>query len=767
MTLSDLCNALINSSTVEHIENVLQELQAHPPGVLKWVPVGRENNRGTIESSADPGRSLVERVTNGIDAILEEEWVQHRGRPDCKNPREAASAWLGVPTDGLSRMSTRERQALADRVQIVVDEGGGKQLRTVTVRDFGIGMQPDEMPQTILSLSESNKVQKMYLAGAYGQGGSSTFAVSRYSVIASRKAGTDMVGVTLVRYEDLPAELYKHGRYVYLVVDGVIPRMAAPDSFPSGTLVRHIGYDLTGYPSPLGPSSVYGLLNRTLLDPVLPVWLEDRVHDYRRVIKGSRNALNGAVDEGDDSTRGPQLDHHMALYYVDLGHFGRIGIEYWVLQAPDRAHTRPTAAFVNPSKPIVLSVHGQSHAELPLRVVRKEAQLPYLAMRLIVHVDCNGLTPSAKRALFVSNREEARTGQVCERIEQEVVRALTSDDDLARLNQEARDRGLHERDEETEQEMRSEVARLLKIQGLDVLEAFGGVAVDAASETGDRPPTGTRRSRPELPPIEVNDPPTFIRFLGEKTRLYPEQRRYVRVESDAPPEYHTPNDPTRSRLNIIVRGDGVRIAGSTPIHGGRMRVICEALPAARLGTRGQLRLELSRPGQPALVAEQPFEIIERPPTKPGERRIAIPRFEIRPVDGPQDEMWATLGWPEDVSAIASSAEMTEGQLTIYYSTVFPKFQAHYGRFERQDPALGQSFVKRYEIWLAVHSLLLHQDQQAPSTTTEPAGQSASPIPEEALDVLERQERCRLATMSALFAVREVRAVQEQVAMEDV
>ena len=34
------------------------------------------------------------------------------------------------------------------------------------------------MKDTILSLNESNKIQKHYLAGTYGQGGSSTFAFS-------------------------------------------------------------------------------------------------------------------------------------------------------------------------------------------------------------------------------------------------------------------------------------------------------------------------------------------------------------------------------------------------------------------------------------------------------------------------------------------------------------------------------------------------------------------------------------------------------------
>ena len=117
-----------------------------------------------------------------------------------------------------------------------------------------------------------------------------------------------------------------------------------------GTLVKHFGYDLSGYPSPLGPNSLYGSLNTILFDPVMPIWLDDRVHSYRRVIKGSRNALNGAVDDGDERT-GPALSHNVPMFNVSLGDFGRIGIEYWVLEQPTRANKRPSAAFVNPAKP--------------------------------------------------------------------------------------------------------------------------------------------------------------------------------------------------------------------------------------------------------------------------------------------------------------------------------------------------------------------------------------------------------------------------------
>jgi hypothetical protein len=407
MRAEDLLLHLHAAAVASDVENAVAAFEEAVADRIAWVPVGRENNCGTIQSSADPGRALVERVTNAIDAVMEMEHERHQGQPLCLSPKEAASAWLNVPSAGLSAMTPRARQQLADRVVVTIKEGEDRQSRTVIVRDNGTGLTPEEMPATILSLSESNKLQKHYLAGAYGQGGSATYAVSRYSLIACRRQGTSQVGFTVVRYEDLPPNLFKMGRYVYLTLDGAVLVADAPDDFAPGTEVVHFGYDLTKYPSPVGPNSVYGLMNCVLFDPIIPVWLEDEVHRYRRVIKGSRNALNGAVDEGDDTTRGPSLSHNAPQYYVELGDFGRVGIEYWVLEAPRDPTSKPIAGFVNPYRPIVLTMLGQSHGEMPLSVVRKDAELPYLVTRLVCHVDCNDLSPQAKRTLFVSNREGA------------------------------------------------------------------------------------------------------------------------------------------------------------------------------------------------------------------------------------------------------------------------------------------------------------------------------------------------------------------------
>ena len=54
---------------------------------------GNENNSSNIEVSSDPGRSIMERVTNGIDSVLErlfeEQLGQHKDNPPS-TPQKAA-----------------------------------------------------------------------------------------------------------------------------------------------------------------------------------------------------------------------------------------------------------------------------------------------------------------------------------------------------------------------------------------------------------------------------------------------------------------------------------------------------------------------------------------------------------------------------------------------------------------------------------------------------------------------------------------------------
>jgi len=749
MTQAELFVLLDKASRSDEVASAIERYELESSDV-RWMPVGRENNKGTIEASSDPGRSLIERLTNGIDAVLEDEFIRHKGQPECQSPREAAQAWLGVPKGGLSTLSTKERQYLADRVVIEVAEGDGDaNQRLVTIEDHGTGILGAHFAATILSLSESNKIKKRYVVGTYGQGGSSTFACSKFTVIASRFAGSNRIAFTVAKYYEPPADdEAKVGNYVYLTNAGEVFEVdAAGHKFHTGTRVQHFGYDLTKYGGSLGPGSVYGLLNSVLFDPVIPVWLADKVHGYRRVIKSSRNALNGAVDEGDDSKKSPTISHSVPMYFVDLGDMGAIGIEYWVLEPYEK---QPIRAFVDPSKPIVLTLHGQSHAEMSQLLIRKDSDLPYLRQRLICHIDCNRLTPGAKRSLFVSNREEARRGKVHSRIEEEVVKALKSDDELLRLNADAREQGIQQQDQEAQKQMQSEVARLLRMQGISV-EMVGGTP---SAQGEDERPVKPRPPRPKPKPIETTEPPTFVRIVWGETdpiSFHPDQSRYLRVETDADSSYHNPSDSKSSRMNFIISGEGLSLAGTTPLSGGRMRVVLRCDAKSKVGAKGSIRVELARVGLPSLGDARDWEVVEPPVATQAKKAVSVPRIDPRAID-PTHSQWDILNWRADEpSYAASSSEMENGTLVVWYSTVFPSYAKEFSNLEQRDPALAKSFNTRYAIWLAVHSLLLQEDADVK--------EEESNISEESVEQFERLERCRIGRMSAMIAMREVRELK--------
>ncbi|MDE0149424.1 MAG: hypothetical protein OXM58_13725 [Rhodospirillaceae bacterium] len=760
MNEREFLNALLHATNTQQVEVALETYVAASPLVIGFEPVGRRpNNRGAIEVASDAGRSMIERVTNMLDALLELEHEQHRGIPNCRSPREAASAWLGVSEkDGLSALTRKERQDLAARAIVRLEPGEGSQSRILTTIDKGIGIEPDSLETTILSLNESNKIQKHYLAGTYGQGGSSTFAFCKYTLIVSRRRGSDRLGFTLVKYEDLPAEEFKTGRYVFLAThDSPLEVPAAAGDIEHGTIVRHFGYDLTGYTSVLGSKSVYGVLGRILFDPVSAIRFENQVNKWNRTIKGARNALNGAVDEGDDDTRGPSLDHHVPMFSVELGDYGSIGIEYWVLARLEtikgKKRTKPAENFVDATKPMVLTHNGQNHGDLTGRIIRDAkhgADLPFLQTqgRLICHVNCDRLSPNAKRQLFASTREQSREGHMLERIRSELIGALKADDELVRLNEEAREQSLKEKDEDTQKNMRREVAKLLRIAGA-ALEQTGGTK---DSEEGQQKIV-QRRPRPRPLPIEPKDPPTFLRIVWDDEKdipFYAGQRRYVRVETDANSDYHDPDDPSASRFNVAV-GDDLSVFGTSPLKGGRMRIGVECRDSVVVGSTGSIRIELYRKGLPALSDECEYRVVDPPMPKEPERRSTFPDFRVIPVAGPADDEWENICEDPDDTDVrrhASNFVMNEGTLYVYYCESFPRFTTEVRRFERQHETLAKSFRSRYETWLAVHSLLMYQETQS---------ESAPNLPEEAAEEMGRQERARLAVIAAMVASQEVKS----------
>ena len=719
---------------------------------LRWENIGgRENNAGTIEITSDPGRAFIERITNAIDAIIEQEHDTHNGIPECGNPREAVKAWLGVPPDGLNGLSQQARQQLADRLNIRIENGGeDKKSYTLTVTDNGIGISADRMPNTILSLNQENKLKKPYLAGTYGQGGSSTFWYSKYTLIAS--SDTDgHVAFTIIKYMDLPADQYDTGKYVYLTLNGSIACLN-DESFKRGTIIKHYGYDFYKYSGSVGPTSLYGLLSQMLFDPVLPFWLEHRIHDYRRSITGARNRLNKHVFRSETHDKQSSVEYNQSQYNLTVGNYGDIGIEYWVLEAPkDKKSKNPANGYIDSAKPVIFTRNGQNQHELTRLIIQKEAELPMLVNRLIVHINCDSITHDARRQLFSSNREQARKGEVLETIRKEIVRALKTDENLIRLNKEARDRALEQRDEDEERKTRQEVASLLRMRGIKV--SMGNVASkakDGKDKTDKKP-----RPTPRPPtPVSTCDPPTFINILPDNEKpleFYPGQRKYIRIKTNAADSYHRGYQNAENKINYYINSEAYKIVGSTPLADGNFRIIVDATDNTEIITEASLNIDLTRTSMSPISATKNCIVVERPEARDKSKTLTLPPFDFIPIEGPDDEKWGQRGWPDDDENFpAFDYDYASDELIIYYSAVYPDYTAKLRRFENHSDAKAKTYKKRYEVWLAVFSLIESEKAKKHPESTEEAAQN---------DKI--RNFSSTASLAALFAQRECDILEKE------
>ena len=107
MDETSFLNELLATDKLDEVRSLIDQFVESQSGWVSWRPVGdRTNNSGTIQAAGDPGRAILERITNGIDAVIELQHNEHHGKPECSSPKEAAQAWFGVPTAGMHKMSS-------------------------------------------------------------------------------------------------------------------------------------------------------------------------------------------------------------------------------------------------------------------------------------------------------------------------------------------------------------------------------------------------------------------------------------------------------------------------------------------------------------------------------------------------------------------------------------------------------------------------------------------------------------------------------------
>jgi hypothetical protein len=240
-----------------------------------------------------PINPAVERTINAMEALIELfrrlELLRDPNAPAPQSPREAVARYFNLPPlDQLPNLlnaningmpARRYARELARKILLQLQ--WDKKLRefSMVVRDYGIGQVPLRVHKTLLSLGSSDKGDKPYLIGVFGQGGSSAYAASEYSTVLSRRApdlldgNSDGIGWTIVKH------IFPKGRrddyFAYLAAhpDGRVPsfpiEVGDTVRFEHGSRFAHINYDF-GVGGAAITRNFYQLLNHALFNPVLP-----------------------------------------------------------------------------------------------------------------------------------------------------------------------------------------------------------------------------------------------------------------------------------------------------------------------------------------------------------------------------------------------------------------------------------------------------------------------------------------------------------------
>jgi hypothetical protein len=556
---------------------------------VSWRAVGDEaDNVHTVEVSTDPALAMLERVTNGIDALLD---LRARELDQTAvTPHEAAQKWWGIPLGGPGRMREDERFELGGRVRVTMEESGEDDRPTVVIQDQGTGQHPDDFPHTLMSLHRSNKKTKMHQMGQYNAGGSASYKFAGGTVVMSRlapalsSARSLEAGITVVRYNPLDPDKFKSGTYEYMVAkDGSVIRLASPElpELGFGTIIRLVSYLLPKYAkAAFGPkNSLWHLLHAALPEPALPVRIVETRHGRfrgmkreieNRTVLGLRHLLSrsGTSIYAEERT-------------VRLGESGSVVLRYFVLSDD----TEPDA-YVTSDHALALTMNGQRQGAKDRAWLQRRLELNFLGKRLIVLVDATGLTNAAKRQVFASTREHGVDTPLSNTILDRVIEELRSDDGLYELEALAKQRALNSATrtttEKVKRQLAGQVAAMLKGQ-------FQG------KKGGQEPPKPPPREPPRTPrpprPPQTDDSqmleiPDKLLILNSPVKVRAGGSASLRLEINAKNDFL----PTHAVQLQVVLGselkDYVSVGSTGRLLGGRVRVQLRASAAAPESSAG-------------------------------------------------------------------------------------------------------------------------------------------------------------------------------------
>ena len=433
-------NRYLSAAEVETILTPIEDNNSYD-----WRDLSDQNNNiGGVRMTGEEEHTLIERLTNSIDACLEKKARKYPEITRLKNPSQV-KAFLEEKQDPLTDKD------------VVVGIYPHDRKTNFYFEDKGIGILNENMPYSILKISGSHKKDKNYLMGFYGKGGSSVCNFSPFTIILTGR--DNQVSFTIIKYDD------KTRKYRYLVdinnLDGSFsfnekehaspPERHLPPKLNgmsfSGTTVIHIDYDIkktaiVDFQNIFDENMFKSLFKYTLHKPQTTEQTQQEIWH----LDGLGNKLHRVLDK-----------NHIRSTKIS-GIFDRnedIEITYFYIEK------KMSQKYVTDKRHrIFLTSNGQTHNRLPSTII-DEAKLGLLKDKLIIEVNCNHLSLDTKLEIFTSNRQgiDKKIGrEIEEQIKNFIANDPFLDEQLEKLEEEL----LNTSSTKDTKEIRQEFAEMMK-----------------------------------------------------------------------------------------------------------------------------------------------------------------------------------------------------------------------------------------------------------------------------------------------------------------
>jgi hypothetical protein len=466
----ELTIKLMTAETQEEVKSILVSYKLWDDKNA-WRYYGDiENNYSSIgnqQSEADA--SIVEKIINCDDAILlnacREVGVDPQSITEPQygfkliNQHILRKSKYKQEIEYLGELTKEEKELLSNKVAVSLTGLMNPKNPSITIADRGEGQTPDEIPNTILSLSKSNKMKISFVQGKFNMGGSGALKFAGengFQLVISRRnpkllsgdaSKRDLEwGVTIVRREP-PTGNMRSSVYKYLapINSDINPNAGDILSFSSdtfnimpsskeayglmveyGTLIKLYEYNIGSYKtSALIDNGIGDRIRMLIPNMIIPM----RICEFRNFnFTGSKNIyLTGIVD---------YINSRKDILEPDFPSYGDIVIRGEKVKYSIYAFKQGKMDRTLRNTGVLYTLNGQTQGKLENRIFSKDkVKLDVIKKDLLVIVDCSLMTNEGLEQIFMNSRDRFVESQLKKQLDKELESILANHDGLRNLNE--------------------------------------------------------------------------------------------------------------------------------------------------------------------------------------------------------------------------------------------------------------------------------------------------------------------------------------------